>query len=300
VNDAPVAILTFYRFVDIDDPDQLRLELEAEAAAVGLRGTVLLAREGINATLAGFDAALDDFWQRLTARAPFVGLTCRRSRAAPGSTVFRRLKVRVKDEIVALRQPDVRPAERTGEPVDWARWHALLDDPEVLVIDTRNAYEIGVGTFPGAVDPGTRSFRQWPEWVREHVMPTQPRRVAMFCTGGIRCEKASAWLLGQGFESVYQLEGGVLGYLANVPEAENRWSGECYVFDARVAVDTQLAPGATVQCDACGRPLLPEAQEHPAYQPGVSCPLCIDEKTEERRAGFAERVRQARLAAERS
>jgi UPF0176 protein len=297
VNDAPVAILTFYRFVDIDDPERLRAELEAEAIAADLRGTILLAREGINATLAGPEVALDDFWQGLTARAPFAGLTCRRSRALAGSTVFRRLKVRVKDEIVALRQPDVRPAERTGEAVDWARWHALLDDPDVLVIDTRNAYEIGVGTFPGAVDPETRSFRQWPDWVREHLAPAQHRRVAMFCTGGIRCEKASAWLLGQGFESVYQLEGGVLGYLANVPAGENRWSGECYVFDARVAVDVALAPGSTVQCDACGRPLLPDAQAHPAYKPGISCPLCVDEKTEERRAGFAERVRQARLAA---
>ncbi len=299
MSEAPVVVLTGYRFVDIDDPFALREELETEARALDLCGTILLAREGINASLAGTRGALDQFWQQLTVRPLFVGMTCRRSVAAPGSTVFRRLKVLVKDEIVALRQPGVRPAARTGEAVDWVRWHALLDDPDVLVIDTRNGYEIGVGSFPGAVDPGTRSFRQWPDWVREHLEPVRHRRVAMFCTGGIRCEKASAWLLEQGFDNVYQLEGGVLGYLSQVPAGENRFSGECYVFDARVALDPALAPGTTVQCDACGRPLLPDAQLHPAYEAGIACPQCVDEKTEERRAGFVERVRQARLAAAR-
>ncbi|MFM7120387.1 MAG: rhodanese-related sulfurtransferase [Gammaproteobacteria bacterium] len=293
------AVMTFYRFVELDRLDERRAELAAAADAGDLRGTVLLAAEGINGALAGERAALDAFHAQLTAIPELVDLPVRYSDAAPDRTVFRRLKVLIKDEIVALKQPGVRPGARTGQHVDWARWHALLDDPDVVVIDTRNRYEIGVGTFPGAVDPGTRSFRQWPDWVGEHLKPDVHRRVAMFCTGGIRCEKASAWLLDQGFAEVYQLDGGVLGYLESVPAAHNRWRGECYVFDGRVAVDSGLTTGTRVQCDACGMPLSTADQANTAYEAGIACPHCAPTQTPERRARFAERVRQADLTAAR-
>lgn len=291
--------MTFYRFVELDRLDERRAQLAAAAAARDLRGTILLATEGINGTLAGERASLAAFQAQLTSFPEFADLPVRYSDAASDRTVFRRLKVLIKDEIVALKQPGVRPGARTGQHVDWARWHALLDDPEVLVIDTRNRYEIGVGSFPGAVDPGTRSFRQWPQWVGEHLRADVHRRVAMFCTGGIRCEKASAWLLEQGFAEVYQLDGGVLGYLESVPAAQNRWRGECYVFDGRVAVDRGLETGTRVQCDACGMPLAAEDRADPAYEPGIACPHCAPTQTPERRARFVERVRQARLAAAR-
>jgi UPF0176 protein len=199
-----------------------------------LKGTILLAAEGINATLAGARTALTQFHAELTADARFAGMPHRWSQAEPGNPVFGKLKVRIKAEIVALGQPQVDPARRTGTHVDAATWNTLLEDREVVVIDTRNRYEVGHGTFPGAINPGTRSFRQFPEFVREHLDPRRHRRVAMFCTGGIRCEKASAWMLEQGFETVYQLDGGVLGYLATA--TDNRWQGECFVFDQRETV----------------------------------------------------------------
>jgi UPF0176 protein len=293
------AVMTFYRFVDLDELETLRDALDAEVAALRLKGTVLLAAEGINGTLAGDRAALDTFRAQLLARRPFAGMECKFSAAEPDKPVFHRLKVLIKPEIVALRKPGLRPSEITGEHVDWARWNALLDDPEVVVVDTRNAFEIDVGTFPRAVDPGTRSFRQWPEWVERELDPHVHRRVAMFCTGGIRCEKASAYLLQQGFEQVYQLDGGILKYLETVPKDENRWLGECYVFDQRVSVDADLAEGTFEQCDACGRPLTVADRESPDYVPGVSCPHCVHAQTPEQRASFAERRRQEELAARR-
>jgi UPF0176 protein len=230
------AVMTFYRFVRLDGLPAWRDALAAQAAALGLRGTILLAAEGINATLAGRRESLDAFRADLTRRPELTGLVCRFSTADADNPVFDRLKVRIKAEIVRLDQPGVAPDRRTGEHVDAQRWNALLDDPEVLVLDTRNAYEIELGTFPGAIDPGTRSFRQFPDYVRRHLDPARHRRVAMFCTGGIRCEKASAWMLAQGFETVYQLDGGILRYLETVPDTKNRWQGECFVFDQRVSV----------------------------------------------------------------
>jgi UPF0176 protein len=234
-------VMTFYRFVELRDLAGLQAALQETAARLGLKGTVLLAEEGINGTLAGQLSALQAFREALDGHPALVGMGCRFSVAEPGNAVFDRLKVRIRPEIVALGQPGVKPAERTGEAVDWARWHALLDDPDVVVVDTRNRYEIAIGTFPGAVDPGTRSFRQWPAWVAEQLEPQRNRRVAMFCTGGIRCEKASAYLLQQGFEAVYQLDGGILKYLETVPAAANRWRGECFVFDQRGSVAAELA-----------------------------------------------------------
>ncbi len=298
------AVMTFYRFVDLGRLEELRDDLHARAQALGIKGTILLAEEGINATLAGERGALEGFRDYLTrgpagSGAAFSGMRFRFSSAAPGNGVFYRLKVRIKPEIVRLDQPGVAPARRTGEHVDPRRWNALLDDPDVIVLDTRNHYEIEIGTFPSAVDPGTRSFRQLPAWVKRHLDPAEHPRVAMFCTGGIRCEKASAWFLDQGFEAVYQLDGGVLSYLETVAPAENRWQGECFVFDQRVSVDQGLAQGSFEQCFACRRPLSRADLVSPAYRAGVSCPRCIDQHTDAQRAAFRERRRQVELAARR-
>jgi len=274
--DSDVCVATFYRFVALDDLEALQQAVAERAQALDLRGTVLIAGEGINATLTGPRSGLETLLTALREHAPLAGLTARYSSAEPGNPVFDRLKVRIKAEIVSLGQPGVDPARRTGEHVDPARWHALLDDPEVVVLDTRNRYEIDVGSFPGAVDPGTDSFREFPRFVERTLDPGRHRRVAMFCTGGIRCEKASAYLLERGFEEVYQLDGGILGYLESVPAADNRWQGECFVFDQRVTVTPALTEGAYRQCHACRHPLTAADLASPAFVAGRSCPYCAD------------------------
>lgn len=293
------AVMTFYRFVHLPELAELRKTLESRAAALDLRGTILLAQEGINGTLSGEQPMLERFRDHLHGHTAFTELHCRFSTAAEGNPVFYRLKVRIKPEIVRLDQPGIAPQQRTGERVNAQRWNALLDDPEVTIIDTRNAYEIAIGTFPGALNPQTRSFRELPAYVAQHLDPARHRRVAMFCTGGIRCEKASAWLLEQGFGTVYQLDGGILTYLETVSDEENRWRGECFVFDQRVSVDTGLGEGSFQQCFACRRPLAPADLESEAYQPGVSCPHCAGEHSEGQREAFRERRRQVELAAAR-
>lgn len=292
-------VMTFYRFTPLDELEALRDELYQRAEALDLKGTILLAGEGINATLSGQLRALESFRDHLRQRPALADTPFRFSTARDDNPVFYRLKVRIKAEIVRLDQPDVVPYRRTGEHVDYRRWNELLDDPDVVVIDTRNGYEIDIGTFPGAVDPGTRSFRQLPEYVKTHLDPVRHPRIAMFCTGGVRCEKASAWFLDQGFEAVYQLDGGILNYLETVPPEENRWQGECFVFDQRVSVDTALGEGSFEQCYACRRPLSRDDLTSPHYVPGESCPHCIDEHTDEARAAFRERRRQEALAAAR-
>jgi len=290
------AVMTFYRFVVLNDLESLRGSLFDSAAGLALKGTVLLAEEGINGTLTGEPAALEAFRQILVSQDAFADMAFKRSTASPDNPVFYRLKVRIKPEIVSFRQPGLDPARRTGQHVDAGRWNQLLDDPDVLVIDTRNSYEIDIGTFPGAVNPQTRSFREFPDYVRQHMDPERHPRVAMFCTGGIRCEKATAFMLEQGFDSVYQLDGGILGYLETVTAQENRWQGECFVFDQRVSVDAALAEGGYQQCYACRRPLSDEDLVSSEYREGISCPHCVHEQSPAQRAGFAERGHQVRLA----
>ncbi len=212
---------------------------------------------------------------------------------------FRRMRVRVKREIVTLGRPDILPHKTTGQHVPPEQWNALLENPDVLVVDTRNHYEFEVGTFPGAIDPGNDSFREFPEFAKMLAEKSGDRPLAMFCTGGIRCEKATALMLELGFRDVYQLQGGILNYLETVPAGENRWDGECFVFDTRVAVDRDLSEGGYVQCHACRRPLSTADLESTDYREGVSCPRCIDEGDEDRRARLEERRRQVQLAAER-
>ncbi len=284
---------------------RLRDLLLERCASLNVLGTLLLAAEGINGTVNGSRAALDALAECLQQQPEFVGLQYKCSDARAGEAAFLRMKVKIKDEIVSFGQP-VSPARHTGIHVDAQRFNELLDDPDVVVIDTRNTYEIEVGTFPGAVNPQTSTFREFPEFVEHNLDPATQPRVAMFCTGGIRCEKASAYLLERGFEEVYQLDGGVLKYLETVESnaqaadsTANRWLGECFVFDQRVALDARLRPGDYIQCHACRRPLPRSEKNHPDYVLGVSCPRCVNDSDITRRAGFAERQRQVELAAAR-
>ncbi|MFM9042039.1 MAG: rhodanese-related sulfurtransferase, partial [Vulcanococcus sp.] len=213
---------------------------------------------------------------------------------------FHRLKVRIKREIVTMGCPTVKPAEQVGTYVPPQQWDALIRDPSTLVVDTRNAYEVAVGSFEGAIDPGTESFREFPAWVERELRPLveqrRPKAIAMFCTGGIRCEKSTAYLLQQGFENVHHLQGGILRYLEEMPEQESSWQGECYVFDQRVSVNHQLQPGSYRLCHACGLPVSPSDCEQPSYREGVSCPHCIDRFSDADRERFAERQKQMQLA----
>ncbi len=289
-------VLTFYKFVALTDLDTLRETLERSAAQLSLKGTILLSAEGINGTLAGAESAVHTFSEQLLGYEPFAAMACRYSSADSANPVFYRLKVKLKPEIVALGVADIDPARRTGVHVDAAGWNALLAEPDVVVIDTRNHYEVAIGSFPGACDPATKSFREFPDYVAANLDRRRDRKIALFCTGGIRCEKASAYLLAEGFEAVFQLEGGVLNYLETVELNDNRWQGECFVFDQRVSLDDQLAEGSYEQCYACRRPLDAKALASLDYLEGVSCPNCVNELDEDRRAGLRERQRQVELA----
>lgn len=288
-------VVSFYRFTDIAHPQGLRRELQALGECEGLLGTILVAAEGVNGTLAGPRDALERVLARLQGLLRLDGpLECRWTPAS--SAPFRRMRVRVKDEIVSLGRPDLRPQEGTGRHVAPAEWNALLERPGTVVIDTRNHYEVEIGSFPGAVDPGTDSFRQFPAFADSLAEADRDRPVAMFCTGGIRCEKASSLLLERGFREVYQLQGGILNYLERMHGDDNRWRGECFVFDSRVAVDRDLAEGEYVQCHACRRPLSSSDLASPDYREGVSCPRCIGELEDARATRLEERRRQVELA----
>lgn len=288
-------VVAFYRFTDVKYPHDLRNSLQSLCDESALLGTVLIAEEGVNGTLAGdaddIQKVLDWLQSRLSLSTAIDGRWTEASEAP-----FRRMRVKVKNEIVTLGQPDIRPHEKTGQHVEPEQWNSLLDNPETLVIDTRNHYEVEVGSFPDATDPATDSFRQFAEFAEQLPDADKTRPVAMFCTGGIRCEKASALMLDLGFSEVYQLQGGILNYLESVDPADNRWQGECFVFDTRVAVDRDLAEGGYVQCHACRRPLNSEQLRSPDYREGVSCPLCIGAADSERAARLEERRKQVRLA----
>ena len=291
-------VVSFYRFVDVADPQELRGELQSMCDEKGLKGTILVAGEGVNGTLAGAAGDINAVFVRLAEilalDAPIDGRWTDAD-AAP----FRRMRVRVKKEIVTLGRPDIRPQQTTGQHVSAAEWNALIEDPDTLIIDTRNHYEVEVGSFPHAVDPGTDSFREFPGFAAELAKKDTGRPLAMFCTGGIRCEKATALMLELGFEKVYQLQGGIRNYLETGDKKVDRWSGECFVFDTRVAVDRDLAEGGYVQCHACRRPLSADDLQSADYREGVSCPKCIGELEAHRAVRLEERRKQVRLARER-
>ena len=290
-------IAALYHFVALPDFRELRVKLDELCRARNIKGTLLLAEEGINGTIAGVEEDMRWFLSELRSDPRLAGLKHKESWAE--KTPFVRLKVRLKKEIVTMGVPGVDPTERVGTYVKPKDWNALISQPDVLLIDTRNTYETKMGTFQGATDPQTESFREFPQWVKDQEGLTPKTRLAMFCTGGIRCEKASSYMLGEGFEEVYHLEGGILQYLADVPQEESLWDGECYVFDRRVSVNHDLQPGRYEACRACGLPLTEEDKDHPHFVHGVSCPYCHGHTSEERKERFAERQRQINLAAER-
>ena len=291
-------VVSFYRFLYLENPPLFRDELQALCDKHGLLGTILVASEGFNGTIAGSAQAIRVALSWLQERSGIDEQVDARWTKAD-EPPFRRMRVRIKKEIVTLGRPDILPHEITGKHVPPEQWNALIDDPNVLLIDTRNHYEYEVGTFPGAIDPGNDSFREFPPFAETLAEVSTDRPLAMFCTGGIRCEKASALMLELGFSEVYQLQGGILNYLESVPAEENRWHGECFVFDTRVAVDRDLSEGGYVQCHACRRPLSVEDLASPDYSEGVSCPRCVNETDADRRARLEERRKQVQLAAER-
>ena len=297
--DLPIRVAAFYRFAAIGDCAALRGPLAELCREHGIRGTILLAPEGINGTIAGPSAGLDAVLDHLRALPGCADPEIKFSGAA--AMPFHRMKVRIKREIVTMGQPAIDPRTGAGTYVDAADWNALIADPGTVLIDTRNDYEVAVGTFAGAIDPGTAAFRDFPAWFavqRTNLLGEgrQPR-VAMFCTGGIRCEKASAFLKQAGVEEVYHLKGGILRYLETVPADQSRWRGECFVFDQRVAVGQGLAPGEHTLCFACRRPVSPAGTGSPLYEAGVSCAACHPERDPAQRASARERHHQERRAA---
>ncbi len=289
-----LTVAALYHFTRFDNPATLCGPLLALARAEGVRGSLLLAGEGINGTIAGPRAGIDAMLAHIRALPGCAGLEWKESAAS--AMPFGRMKVRLKREIVTMGQPDVDPRAGTGHYVDPADWNALISAPDVAVIDTRNAYEIAIGTFQGAIDPGTDSFGAFPQWWQENRHRFHNKRIAMFCTGGIRCEKSTNYLLGEGIDEVYHLKGGILKYLEDVPESQSLWRGACFVFDQRVSVEHGLREGPHHLCHACRRPLLPADRDRPEYEDGVQCHHCVDEFTPARRDAFRERHRQILLA----
>ena len=297
-----LVVAAVYKFVKLPDCAAMREPLLARCDALGITGTLLLAEEGINGTIAGTRSGIDKILEYLRSDPRLADLEHKESAAQ--QPPFYRMKVKLKKEIVTMGVPGINPTEQAGQYVKPENWNALISDadgllPGVLLIDTRNDYEVAVGSFKGALDPRITTFREFPEYVKNNIDPQHKPRVAMFCTGGIRCEKASAYMLQQGFSEVYHLQGGILKYLENVPPEESLWQGECFVFDQRVAVGQGLAPGHYELCYGCSRPITAEEKTSPQYQAGVSCPNCYDALTPEKRAAAMERQKQVALANQR-
>ncbi|MGB3495703.1 MAG: rhodanese-related sulfurtransferase [Elainellaceae cyanobacterium] len=268
------SVVTFYKFVSLDRLPDRQQVLQELCQAHQIKGTILLANEGINATLAGLPDGLNTVLEHIQADASLADLQLKYSTAA--EPPFHRMKVKLKPELIPLGMPEIDPSQRVGTYVSPEQWNELLTDPDVVLIDTRNDYEVAIGTFKGAHNPNLQHFRQFPDYARQHLDSHQHKKIAMFCTGGIRCEKASALLLEQGFSEVYHLQGGILSYLETVPPEASTWEGECFVFDERVSVRQGLQPGTYDLCYACGHPISQEDKTSETYEPGVSCPHCIE------------------------
>lgn len=286
----PLTVAALYHFARLADPAARQGPVLDLCRAQGLCGTLLLAPEGVNGTIAGPRAGILAVLDHIRAWPGFAGLDWKES--AADAPPFARMKVRLKAEIVTMGQPDMDPATTTGHYVAPRDWNALIAAPDVVVIDTRNDYEVQIGTFQGAVDPGTKSFRDFPAWWTDNAHRFQGKRIAMFCTGGIRCEKSTNYLISQGVDQVYHLQGGILKYLEDVPQKDSTWQGECFVFDQRVSLTHGLAQGRHGLCHACRRPLAPEDRDRPEFEDGVSCHRCADEYSDADRARFRERQRQ--------
>lgn len=290
-------VAALYHFTPFDDPAALKGPLAAVCAKNDVMGTLLLAREGINGTIAGDRAGIDAALAHIRALPGCANFEWKESTASVPP--FNRMKVRIKREIVTMGQPDVDPTAAVGRYVDPSDWNDLITAPDVAVIDTRNDYEVAIGTFHGAIDPQTKSFGEFPAWWEANKDRFHNKRVAMFCTGGIRCEKSTNYLISQGVEDVYHLKGGILKYLEDVPQDESTWDGECFVFDARVSVGHGLEEGPHVLCYACRRPLLPQDRDRAEYEHGVSCHQCAAETSARDKDRFRERQKQIGLSKER-
>lgn len=296
-NAKPITVCALYKFVKLDNFTEIKPGLQSFMEARAVKGTLLLADEGINGTIAGKETAINEVLDYLKAdpRLAELSYKCSFHEHNP----FQRTKVKLKKEIVTMGVEGIDPRKVVGTYVKPKDWNALISDPEVLLVDTRNDYEVEIGTFENAVNPNTENFREFPEYVEKNLDKNKHKKVAMFCTGGIRCEKSTAYLKEQGFDEVYHLEGGILKYLEEVPSEETMWQGECFVFDGRVAVNHDLEKGSYDQCFACRYPITEEEMQSEFYIKGVSCPKCHDKMSDEQKARFAERQRQIELAKQR-
>lgn len=272
MSNANIIVAALYKFVQLQDCATLRDSLQARCEQLQIKGTLLLAPEGINGTVAGSRASIDTLLQHLRSDSRLADLEHKESPTE--HMPFGRMKVRIKREIVTLGHPEADPSRQVGVYVEPADWNRLIRDPDVLVIDTRNEYEYAIGSFAGAIDPGTSSFREFPNFVNNHLADARSRKIATFCTGGIRCEKATAFLLEQGFDEVYHLKGGILKYLEQIPQKDSLWQGDCFVFDERVSVGHGLQPGDAVLCPRCGWAVSAAQRSSPHYRAGEYCPHC--------------------------
>ena len=291
-------IATFYKFVDWNNLKKKKSDIEKLCLKNNIVGTILLANEGINGTIAGSEESVLAVIQGLKDDPLLLDIEPKFSKAE--GEIFKRMKVRFKKEIVSMGMENIRPANLKGKTVKASDWNALISNPKTLVIDTRNQYECAIGTFKGSLDPKTKSFREFPKWSKNNLKALMKKegktKVAMFCTGGIRCEKASSYLLDEGIEKVYQLEGGILKYLENISSDESLWEGECFVFDERVSIQHGLVEGNYSMCHACRMPIDDDDMKSKKYSEGISCPHCYATHSEERKERFAERQRQIKLA----
>lgn len=293
-NVSKIIVAALYKFAKLPDYRERQPELHDFCVSQELYGTLLLAEEGINGTVAGTRAGIDALIAFLKADQRFADLEHKESYA--DEMPFTRMKVKLKKEIVTLGVAGINPNEKVGTYVAPEDWNALISDPDVVLIDTRNGYEVDIGTFRGAIDPQTTTFREFPAYIDKNFNPARHKKIAMFCTGGIRCEKASSLMVAQGFEQVYHLQGGILKYLEKVPPEQSLWQGECFVFDQRISVGHGLKVGEYEQCHGCRHPISPEDKASAQFVEGVCCPHCFDALTEEKRTRFAERQKQTELA----
>ncbi len=292
-----IVVCALYKFVSLKNYQALRQPLLDVMTAHQIRGTLLLAHEGINGTVAGTRQAIDTLLDWLKSDPRLADIDHKES--LTGTPPFNRTKVKLKKEIVTMGIENIDPNRVVGTYVDPKDWNQLISDPEVILIDTRNDYEYQVGTFKNAINPNTESFREFPEFAKQQLSPEKHKKIAMFCTGGIRCEKSTAFLKAQGFDEVYHLKGGILKYLEQVPAQETLWLGECFVFDERVTVNLQLEKGQYDQCNACRMPITEADKASDKYEQGCSCPHCYDKVAPERKVRFMEREKQMALARQR-
>ena len=290
-----IVVAAMYRFVSLPNYQALREPILETCLSLGIKGTLLLAHEGINGTVSGTRERMSQLLNYLRALPGLEALEHKESYYQ--EKPFYRMKVKLKKEIVTMGVEGIDPNVVVGRYVEPKDWNELISDPDVVLVDTRNDYEFEIGTFEGALDPKTTTFREFPAYVEKNMDPAKHKKVAMFCTGGIRCEKATAYMLEQGFDEVYHLKGGILKYLEEVPETESKWQGECFVFDNRVSVNHRLEKGQYDQCHGCRHPITEEQKLDFRYQKGVCCPRCYDQLTEDQKLRFAERQKQIELAA---